>query len=125
MMKRDMDLIREILLRIEEYPHFPEISAGKPEIPMEFPGYDAEEVNYNLKILSQAGLVNTDIGKTFSYRWVHGLTWQGHEFLDLMKKDSLWNKAKDAMKETGGMAFEVLIRILIETATKAAMGELH
>jgi len=124
-MKRDMDLIRKILIRIEKYPHFPEVSAGKPEIPMEFDEYSQEEVYYNLNLLSQAGLVNSDHGNTYSYRFVHGLTWQGHEFLDLMKKDTLWKKAKDAMKETGGMAFQVLMRILIETATRAAMGQLQ
>jgi len=123
-MKRDMELIRKILLRIEEYPHFPEVSAGKPDISMGFDDYEQEDVYYNLKLLSQAGLINTDHGNTYSYRFVHGLTWQGHEFLDLMKKDTMWNKAKDVMKETGGMAFQVLMKVLIETATKAAMGQL-
>jgi hypothetical protein len=124
-MKRNMDLIRKILIRIEEYPHFPEIVSGKPEITFDIPGHDDEEIYYHLKLLSQAGLIFTSTGGTFSYRWVQGLTWQGHEFLELMKKDTSWNKAKEAMKETGGMAFEVLMRILIETATNAALGQLQ
>ena len=124
-MKRNMDLIRKILIRIEEYPHFPEIVSRKPEISIDVPGHDEEEINYHLKLLSQAGLILTSSGGTLSYRWVQGLTWQGHEFLELMKKDTYWNKAKEAMKETGGMAFEVLMRILIETATKAALGQLQ
>ena len=123
-MKRDMDLIRKILMRIEEYPHFPEVSAGRPEIPMDFDGYQQEEVYYNLQLLAKAGLVNSDSGNTYSYRFVHGLTWQGHEFLDLMKKHTAWEIAKRQMQKTVGMAFEVLMKVLIETATKAALGQL-
>ena len=124
-MKRNMDLIRKILIVIEEYPHFPEIVSGKPAISFDIPDHDEEEIYYHLKLLSEAGLILTSSGRTFSYRLVQGLTWQGHEFLELMKKDTHWNKAKEAMKETGGMAFEVLMRILLETATKAALGQLH
>jgi len=48
-MKRDMDLIREILLEIEKLP--PNTETG--EFPIE--GWKPEEINYHIRLLCQAG----------------------------------------------------------------------
>ena len=31
----------------------------------------------------------------------NGLTWEGHNFLDSIRKDSTWSKVKGAVKERG------------------------
>jgi len=121
-MFRDMDLIRKILINLEQEDQYPERSYGKIEIRKSFPDEEREKVNYHIDLLNQAGLIHQRY--TPEYRVVYGLTWQGHDFLDLMKKDKVWEKAKDQMKKTGGMAFEVLVKVLIETATKAALGQM-
>jgi len=124
-MNRDMDLIRKILLRIEEYPDYdPTYFKQNENISFNFEGHSTNEIEYHLKLLADAGFTESGGGK-YGYRNVVGLTWNGHEFLELMKGDTTWNNAKDAMKKTGGMAFEVLLKVLIETATKAALGQLH
>ena len=51
----------------------------------------------------------------------HNITWQGYEFLDLIRKDTNWNKAKEVMKNTGGMAFEILLKVLFEMAAKTVL----
>ncbi len=124
-MKRDMDLIRKILFEIEKYPHYPEFLSivNDNPIPLEFESYDEETINYHIKLLVEAGIVERFQGNTYPFT-PRGLTWKGHEFLDLMRGESIWEQAKDTMKKTGGMAFEILIKVLIETATKAAMGQL-
>ena len=50
-MKRDMDLIREILLAIE--------TIGPPQglARLDLPGHDPETVSYHVRLLDQAGLI--------------------------------------------------------------------
>ena len=124
-MKRDIDLIRKILEEVEIFPHYGrEISISSDNsVPLNIEGYDHEIIDYHVKLLCEARLLERFPGNYYPYS-IMGLTWEGHEFLDLMKQDSVWNRAKSAMKETGGMAFEVLLKVLVETATKTALGQL-
>ena len=62
--------------------------------------YDAQEINYNLDLMLQAGLVNGkgswSSGGPINYSVsIRGLTWEGHDFLDAVRSDSIWDKAKD------------------------------
>lgn len=113
-MKRDMDLIRKILLAIEAHPK-PD-SWEKP-IDFNIEGHSSEEISYHLKLLAEAGLIEakdvTTIGK---YEWrANCLTWQGHEFLDASRDESRWKKAKRLVFEkTGGLSFEMLKLALVE-----------
>ena len=50
-MKRDMDLIRAMLLAVEEHP-----SGFAPKI--ELQGYTQEQINYHAYLLGEAGLAN-------------------------------------------------------------------
>lgn len=51
-MKRDMDLVRQILMEVEKSPD--NIGLG---IPLNVPGYTQEEIEYNVILLHDAGLV--------------------------------------------------------------------
>jgi hypothetical protein len=110
-MKRDMELVRQILLEIEE--------KGPPLgiVDLSIPGHDAEEVSFHVVLLRDAGLVEAQDLTT-----MHGfdvrprrLTWAGHEFLEAAKNDTVWNKAKEIVKEKGGaIPFEVLKALLVK-----------
>jgi hypothetical protein len=105
-MKRDFDLIRKILLTLEESPR------GHDEI-TEIDGYPDEVFGYHGHLLHEAGLVvayeRECMGLPMPYANPYGLTWDGHEFLDLIKKDTLWEKAKSTiLKHSSGLAFAVL-----------------
>lgn len=117
-MKRDMDLVRSILLELEKHPHV------STRMDLNIEGYSPDEVSYHVKILDQAGLINAvaDANPPFDPTWVPiSLTWEGHEFLDAAKDDTRWNRAKGIMKEKGGgMVFEVLKSVLVEMAKAAA-----
>ena len=118
-MKRDMDLIRQLLLEIESSEDWvggkPEDwVGGKPNVP----GYPEATIDYNLELLIAAGLVNSDdpfrtFGGTLHVA-IKGLTWEGHDFLDTVRQESIWNKTKDAI---GGSGFQSLpFTLLKETA---------
>lgn len=98
-MKRDMDLVRLILLKIEkDY-----VSTALYNI--EIDGYDKETVAYHCKILYEAGFISD-----YSARYadnelyifaVGSLTWEGNDFLDKIRDDSTWHKTKEEIKKKG------------------------
>ena len=98
-MQRDLELIREILLRVEAI----EGLRGIPDLEIE--NFSESEVVYNLDLSIQAGLVegNVVIGADGHYyiSGLMGLTWAGHDFLDSARDTTLWSKAKLEAKNRG------------------------
>jgi len=106
-----MELARKILLAIEACPS----ARGPGEFEIE--GEDPERVAYHIKLLHDAGLVEATDTTTFSgYDWFPtGLTWQGHEFLDAVRNDTIWKKTTDLMKSQGGaLPFEIVKAVAIQ-----------
>lgn len=97
-MQRDMDLVREILLRLEmqKEPH--------SRMNLEIEGFTEEEVAYHAQIMEEAGLIETMQGHTVGFFRVYPtrLTWAGHDFLDAARDDTHWNRAKERAAEVGG-----------------------
>jgi hypothetical protein len=117
-MKCDMDLIRELLRRIEEHP-----GAELPDR-LEIDGKSAEEVSYHVMLAHEAGFIEAiDASSTAGIDWIpERLTWEGHEFLESARDDGLWKKAKDtALSKGGGFTLDVLKAILVELAKRAAL----
>jgi len=117
-MKRDIELVRKILLEIE--------SKDEPDgwIFPELEGYSEEEVNYHIKIMAEAGLIEArDLSTMNTFEWAAiNLTWEGHEFLDASRNDTIWKKSKSIIKDKlGSVSFEVLKSLLIKT-TAAHLG---
>lgn len=98
-MKRDMELVRKILFAIEEQ------CVDTAIYCLEIEGYSTEEVAYHCKILYEAGLVsNYKAQYADGHIYIFGvgsLTWDGCEFLDKIRSDTVWNKTKDVVKKKG------------------------
>jgi hypothetical protein len=114
-MKRDLDLIRNILLKLEG------IETPREWLdPDKFEGYGDEIVSYHFEILSEAGLIkaenNTTIGVPIKFNSrAMRLTWAGHDFLDAMRDDTRWKKVKDFVKKYGGMiSIELTKKVAVE-----------
>lgn len=107
-MKRDLDLIRSILLSIEANAHG--FAADRPVID----GYTEEQIGYHVYLMGQAGLITVVDATTLSDQSPSAIplsiTWAGHEFLDSVKDEALWKKAKSmVLKPAAGVAFDVLV----------------
>ena len=117
-MKRDMDLIREILLACEAYEHG--YAPGKLQID----GYDNEQIEFHVYLMGQAGLLETAdptySGSPSPSALPNAITWQGYEFLEASRNEQLWAKAKHAASCAGGMMFEVLKSVLTTLAAELA-----
>lgn len=102
-MKRDLELVRKILLRVEQREHV------EPKFLIS--GYDENLVSYHVAIMEQAGLVDAIVHKMLNGT-MEGIpirmTWQGHEWLDLARNNNVWKKAKKLIKDKAGSAgFEI------------------
>ena len=120
-MKRDMDLIRSILQRVEscEDPH------GLEHMP-EIDGYSQAQVSYHIKLLHDAGLVEAQIADGFETVYPDflsiNLTWTGQDFLDAAKDDTLWKKAKETVIKPGASFTFDLLLAWLKTQVAIALG---
>ncbi|PJA96228.1 MAG: hypothetical protein CO129_07625 [Ignavibacteriales bacterium CG_4_9_14_3_um_filter_34_10] len=111
-MKRDMDLARNILFKIEEYPE----PNGWADIKIE--NYSQDEISYHIKLLFQADLIEADnLTDSSGFEWkAKSLTWKGHEFIEAARNNSRWDNAKKFIIEKGGsLTFEILKSVLTES----------
>ena len=102
-MKRDSDLLRELLLRYEsdeESMFTSRISDGSD--------LTEKSERYHILLLADEGLVAAVGQSTFR------LTSQGHDFIEATRDGGIWNKTKSVVAETGGNAtIEVLKALAI------------
>lgn len=123
-MKRDMELVRKILFKIEE------TVDNVTEYDIKIEGYTMEQVAYHCSILHEGGYISNykaqyaDCG-IYSFG-VGRLTWEGHEFLDKIREDTIWNKTKDTIKTQGlPFVFDIVKSVstgIIDGIIKGAFG---
>jgi hypothetical protein len=108
-MKRDMDLVRELLLRIEEAADRPSWKALAPQ------GDETEtqRVIGHIRLLDEAGLIRGS-------KSIHGgsdipenieLTWKGHEFLNDVRDPVIWGKTKERAKAVASVGLNFVWEI--------------
>jgi hypothetical protein len=106
-MKRDMDLIRQILLDLEADV---ETAPGR---------YDLRTIFHHKALLVDAGLVTgTTYHEGSDYKALVGhLTWDGHEFLDAARDETGWKAVMKKVGESAGTTSMAVIQaMLIEFA---------
>ncbi|MDR4887895.1 DUF2513 domain-containing protein [Fredinandcohnia sp. QZ13] len=109
-MERDMDLVRDLLFIIEKNDDSRELP-----IPKE---WDREVVAYHLKILDQAGFIENHTKWAGNQpMWIiASLTWDGHEFLDSIKNNTIWSKTIEGIKDKGFELSSVPLEVMKEYA---------
>ncbi len=93
-MKRDMDLVRNILIALADEPR------GHIDT-------KSDAVNYHLEMLIEKQFVNgitvaQSHGGRYSTNLTNSkLTWAGHEFLATIRSKTVWDKIKNVIKDKG------------------------
>ena len=113
-MKRDMDLIRKILIKIEK-----EYDGSRPIQVDRIEEYDRSDVEYNLGLLVDAGYVKPLKGLAYLVR---GITWNGHEFLDAVRSDDVWRRVRERLAILGGTASLATIKALADEFAREVLG---
>jgi hypothetical protein len=114
-MKRDMDLIRLLLLDIE----------GEEEVNLS--PFTEEQIEYHNWLLLDAGMAR---GKDISgYQNVPhhrailiGLNWEGHDFIDAARDVTIWNKTQKTIVEKVGTAAIDVVKSLLLLYAKEQLG---
>jgi hypothetical protein len=96
-MKRDMELIRKILLTIESSP------PRGGDRSFSTLGYPEDDVTYNIDQAIQAGLLRGQTMETTTSMvcLVDGLTPYGHDFLENAKNQFIWDEVMEDAKKRG------------------------
>ena len=117
-MKRDMDLIRLILLRVEEQD--PNTSSYES---ITIDGYTSGEVREHIKLLANAGMISDVYHDLDGNVWVRSITWDGYDYLDKVRDNTIWKKTKDTIKEKGlPLIFDTIKTISSAFITAATEG---
>lgn len=111
-MKRDLQLIRKLVLAIEDIP------TGYVNDDIQIEGFSKEEIAYHAYLLVDAGYAKgieiTNLTDTSPQWRILHLTSAGHDFADAARSESNWKKAMDLIKEkTGGITLDVLKQLMI------------
>jgi hypothetical protein len=117
-MQRDMNLIRAVLIAVEQLPDddkFYDISVE---------GHTEPEISNHVRLLDEAGFVEAQDLTTIDHVcWKPmRLTYQGHEFLGGIRSDTVWEKTKTlVLKNTGTLTIEGL-KVALPHVLKGLIG---
>jgi len=109
-MKRDFELLRELLLDIE----------GDV---VDISSYSKEHILYHKALLLEAGLADGPKPHYSSREFseipdrviIRRLTWEGHNFIDAIRDEGRWQKSKDWIREAGKILTLETIKEAIRT----------
>lgn len=118
-MKRDPELVRKIVLMVEDHPH-----GRAPDIEIE--GYSEERIGYHCYLIVDAGLAegyDCSTMRSESPDWrIDRLTSAGHDFADVTRSDTVWLKVTTKIKEVGVKATIETIKLLAMKYAKQMLG---
>lgn len=119
-MKRDIELIRKIILAVEALP------SGTMTESLEIDGYTAEQIGYHSYLLVDAGLAKgldaTTLADTSPMWLILHLTSSGHDFADASRDESTWKKATALVKDKAGGATIEIVKDALVAVIKGALG---
>lgn len=116
-MQRNMDLVRMILMRMESN------SSGWAPQDLGIKGFPPEEIGYHCHIMIQEGLIEgsdvTNAESAGPEAIPTTLTWKGHEFLDLVRDQERWNRAKAIIAKVGSAPISIWMKVLADLLWKS------
>lgn len=119
-MKRDLDLVRKILLELEAHEH------GYPPEGFTIDGYTGEQIGYHVYLMGQAELLNVantaHMGSTSPTAIPVSVTWDGHEFLEASRSPTVWQEAKKRMASAGVSVGLSTLLLLLRDIARAKLG---
>jgi hypothetical protein len=114
-MKRDMDLVRKILL--EATAREGADRGGNPRLA----GYMDDQVTHPVYLMQRGGLVEAATWRPLDgspqTAILTSVTWAGHDFLDAARNETVWNQARAKAGAAGvELSFATLKELLVATA---------
>lgn len=122
-MKRDMDLVRSILMKVADSDRPVTIEELADE------EHDRQLVGYHISIMNDAGLIKASLRSAdndpYYFCSVSSLTWEGNDFLDIVRSDTVWEKTKSTISKTvGSTTFEIVKSVAAKISATMLMAQL-
>lgn len=115
-MKRDMNIVREIVRQIADSKE----RLFEGEFVFEDMDVSKEELDYHLIIMKEAGIIEGNHkvihGEVMFYSYYLG--WLGNDFYETFKDDNVWEGAKSLVKSKGLEIANIPFDILMELGKK-------
>lgn len=113
-MKLDPDCIRDILLAVEDCDYGEHLNIES--LHKLLPQYTDEQLEYTCLMLGDGGYLNiTKVQLPMvllpSVKSINSLTYQGHEFIANIRKESVWNGIKSVALKVGSTSLSSLVQI--------------
>lgn len=119
-MKFDMELVRALLLWCED--HIPDKTKAYLASDIDFKGYSKDQIFYHVTLLNDAGYLKIrDLSA-----WGDGdcvidrMTFDGTQFLEGIKSDTVWNGVKEEAEKIGIKVFISAIPVILQIIAKHA-----
>lgn len=107
-MKRDMDLIRAILLFAEnKVPAATFVACDATDFQSNFPSLDNDTLNEHVRLLESSGHLKK-VAWSYDGAALSGLSMNGFDYLDSIRDDEIWRKTKEGANAAGGFTLEIL-----------------
>jgi hypothetical protein len=97
-MKRDMNLLREILIEVEK------LSVNHHWTARPLIGFSLVEVIYHIERAKEGGLVEARTSMAAGHAVVLNLTNEGHNFVEAARSETVWEGAKEMAEKATGTA---------------------
>lgn len=119
-MERNIDLCRKILLEIEKN------DTGRPISNLKIENHSLKETKYHCKMLYEEKLITNYRNYLHDNFAVGELTWAGHDFLDKIRDENVWNKVKEIITKNGSeITIDVIKVVATDVITNLIKGVQH
>lgn len=113
----DSDCIRDVLLTIEKDEGTERISLGT--LSTKLPKYSTAQLNYTCLKLEEGKLLELKKAQYMrqplpSVSVIHGLTYEGHEFLNTIRDSKVWANIKTILKNSGIITIPKLLDVALK-----------
>jgi hypothetical protein len=112
-MKRDLGLVRELMLKLEAYPTEMygayTITPDDPLIQVE--DFSEEQIAYHLELLQERGLIEVPASQPMIGIVFTRLSWDGHEYLGVVRDPKVWRETKEKVEKVGSWTFGLVVEI--------------
>jgi hypothetical protein len=119
-LKRDLDLIRKIVLAVEASPTG--FAQGAPNVE----GYSDDQIGYHSYLLIDGGFAKgpetTTLSSTGPSARIMHLTSKGHDFAESARDEARWKKATGIVKEKVGDATIDIIKDVLTGLLRDGLG---
>ena len=125
-MKLNYDCIRDILLTIEEIPNRKDgLILANFKSYKKLSKYNEEEIQYNaLKLVQEEYVIGEEASgnNTTTVLFLTDLTWSGHELLNDIRSETVFNQTKEKIIKSVGSASLTIFQQLASTIVLKTLG---